>query len=65
MDLSNVLNISMCDWQLNKCAELDKESYIKPFLEPFSRIQEIRNDYIEDFLNTLCYFYPDYIGEFF
>ena len=35
------------------------------FLRRFVRIQEIRQDYIDNFLNTLCYFYPDFIGEYF
>ena len=35
------------------------------FSEPFNRIQEVSNDYIDDFLNTLCYIYPDFIGDYF
>lgn len=63
-DLSGILNAAICDWELEKALETDPES--RPyFLEPFARIQEIRRDYIDDFLNTLCYFYPDYIGEFY
>ena len=38
---------------------------VQPYLEPFSRIQEIPNEYIDSFLNTLCYFYPDFIGDYF
>lgn len=38
---------------------------VAPFLEPFSRIQEVPGDYIDDVLNTLCYFYPDFIGDYF
>lgn len=63
-DLSHVLNVSSCDWLLERCMEIDKDG--RPyFLEPFARIQEVRGDYIDDFLNTLCYFYPDLIGDFF
>ena len=40
-----------------ECAEL--------YLEPFSLIQGISDDYIDEFLNTLCYFYPDFIGDYF
>ena len=25
----------------------------------------VGDDYIDDFLNTLCYFYPDFIGDYF
>ena len=38
---------------------------VQPYLDPFSRIQEIPDDYIDSFLNTLCYFYPDFIGDYF
>ncbi len=62
-DFSNVLPKSRCDSILKACLEKD-ESCVSYYLEPFSRIQEIRNDYIDDFLNTLCYFYPDMIGEY-
>jgi len=63
-DLSHVLNVSVCDRFLERCAEIDRDS--RPyFLEPFARMQEVRGDYIDDFLNTLCYFYPDFIGDFF
>lgn len=63
-DFSAILNTSSCDWWLEKCAQIDGES--SPyFLAPFARIQEIPNDYIDDFLNTLCYFYPDFIGNYF
>ena len=34
-------------------------------METFSLIQEIRPDYIDGFLNTLCYIYPDFIGDYF
>lgn len=62
-DLSNALPKSSCDLEFKRCREKDK-SCTSYFLEPFSRIQEIRNDYIDSFLNTLCYFYPDFIGEY-
>ncbi|SHN80435.1 hypothetical protein [Desulfitobacterium chlororespirans] len=38
---------------------------IKPFLDSFKRIQDVPKDYIDSFLNTLCYFYPDFIGDYF
>lgn len=63
-DFSHVLPASWCDLCCETCREKDK-SGIQSFLEPFSRIQEIRDDYIDDFLNSLCYFYPDFIGEYF
>lgn len=63
-DFSKALNLSWCDSYLQSCAEKDPEGK-KYFLEPFARLQEIPGDYIDDFLNTLCYFYPDFIGDFF
>ena len=60
----NVLSRSNCDYWLEKCLEINQDSLCY-FLEPFSRIQEIPTEYIDDFLNTLCYFYPDYIGDYF
>lgn len=62
-DFSGILNASICDVYLEKCSKLDAESRAY-FLEPFVRIQEIHSDYIDDFLNTLCYFYPDFIGDY-
>lgn len=37
----------------------------KHYLEPFVWIQEVSKSYIDDVLNTLCYFYPDFIGGYF
>lgn len=63
-DFSHALNGSSCNWWLEKCLEIDPQS--RPyFLEPFTRLQEVHSDYIDDFLNTLCYFYPDFIGDYF
>lgn len=63
-DFSTALNTSWCDLYLENCLKKDADS--RPyFLEPFARIQEISNDYVDDFLNTLCYFYPDFIGDYF
>lgn len=55
---------SSCDFWLEGCMKLNNEC-LYSFLEPFVRIQEIRPAYIDDFLNTLCYLYPDCIGEYF
>ena len=37
----------------------------KYYLEPFFRVQEISDEYIDDIINTLCYFYPDFIGDYY
>jgi len=53
------------DCRLNALNEKYGNECVKPFLEPFERISDVKMDFIEDFLNTLCYFYPDYIGDYF
>lgn len=63
-DFSKALDSFWCDMQLETCLKLDADC-LPYFLEPFERIQAIKSDYIDDFLNTLCYFYPDFLGEFF
>lgn len=63
-NFDNIFYPSVCDSMLENCLEKESGSF-KYFLEPFERIQEIKQNYIDDFLNTLCYFYPDFIGEYF
>lgn len=63
-DFSGILNVSYCDLFLASCSKISEEGRLY-FLEPFARIQEIPRDYIDDFLNTLCCFYPDFIGDYF
>jgi len=46
------------------CNEYGKE-YAKYYLEPFYKMQELPDDYVNDFLNTLCYFYADMVGDYF
>lgn len=65
MDVSRMFSESDCDAKLKKCRELDGKNAVLHFLEPFQRIQAIPQAYIDDVLNTLCYFYPDFIGDFF
>lgn len=50
---------------LNIVREQYGKDMISVYKEPFERIQEIPGSYIDDFLNTLCYFYPDFIGDYF
>ena len=63
-DMSQVLDPSWCNINLASCLKICSDS-LPYFLDPFARIQDIRSDYIDDFLNTLCYFYPDFIGDYF
>lgn len=65
VDLSGVVLSSHCDLILEHCKEKDVQIGETMFFEPFERIQEISDSYIDSFLNTLCYFYPDYVGDFF
>lgn len=64
-DLSNVINYSMWDSYLDFCKEKDAQIGESLFLDPFQKIQDISDAYIDGFLHTLCYFYPDYVGDFF
>lgn len=41
------------------------KEYFKYYLEPLEKIQEVKKDYVDDFLNVLCYIYPDSLGEFY
>lgn len=63
-DFSNALQRSWCDSYFESSLKKAQEG-CKPFLEPFARLREIPSDYIDGFLNTLCYFYPDFIGDYF
>lgn len=54
--------VDMKDQLENHVARYGEESR-KGFLRPFYGIQELTANYIDDFLNTLCYFYPDFIGD--
>lgn len=63
--LNSVLPITTCDFCWDACKEKDAVAFKKPFLAPFLDIQGISEGYIDDFLNTLCYFYPDFIGDYF
>ena len=65
MDIKKQWNVTSIDNWLKKFIEKYGNECIKPFLEPFERIQSISPTYIDEFLNTLCYFYPDFIGDFF
>lgn len=38
---------------------------VAPYLDTYKRLTEIPDTYIDDFLNTLCYIYPDFIGDYF
>lgn len=63
-DFLKALDAEHCDRMLHRCVEIDPEQR-HYFLEPFVRLQEISSDHMDGFLNTLCYFYPDFIGDFF
>lgn len=64
-DFSNTVSFDSCDFCFELCREKDAQVCERFFLEPFRKIQEISEDYVDEFLNTLCYFYPDYVGDFF
>lgn len=63
-NFSETLSYSWCDSYYADCQKKDVDG-AGLFLEPFARLQEVRSDHIDEFLNTLCYFYPDFIGDYF
>ena len=65
IDFSSAWKMDGFDWWLDRFIDKYGQECMAPFLEPFERIQSISSEYIDDFLNTLCYFYPDYIGDFY
>ena len=54
--------IQLEKWLADTVEEYGEECR-KGFLGPFYEIQGIQESYIDDFLNTLCYFYPDFVGD--
>ncbi len=64
LNFNKTMSRSNCDFCLKQCLKEDPDCS-RRFLEPFERIQQIPQDHIDGFLDTLCYFYPDYIGDFF
>jgi len=65
MDINNHWQKDNLAWWLNQLAQTHGKECIAPFLEPLARIQDISTEYVDGFLHTLCYFYPDFIGVFF
>jgi hypothetical protein len=57
--------VSNFDDSFEKLKNKYGDDCVQPYFEAFSRIQNISNEYIDSFLNTLCYFYPDFIGDYF
>lgn len=59
------LHANSFDWHLKYYKEHYGDVCVEPYLQPFMRVQQISNEYIDRILNTLCYFYPDYIGDYY
>lgn len=53
------------DYDYELISERYGKEYLKYYLQPFYDIQDIKKDYIDSFLNTLCYIYPDFLGEYY
>ena len=52
-------------YQYEKLCSKYGENYAKYYLEPFCKMQEVPDDYINEFLNTLCHFYADMVGDYY
>lgn len=59
------LHANSFDWHLKYYKEHYGDVCVEPYLQPFMRVQQISNEYIDRILNTLCYFYPDYLGDYY
>ena len=59
------LNAGSFDWHFKYYKEHYGNVCIEPYLQPFIRVQQISNEYVDGILNTLCYFYPDYLGDYY
>lgn len=64
-DFDNCWQYYNFDAELQRLLQRYGEECRGSYMETFSLIQEIRPDYIDGFLNTLCYIYPDFIGDYF
>lgn len=64
ISLLPVFRAEQCDRELKEIEQLYPEGRAH-YLEPFAKIQEVSSEYIDDFLNVLCYIYPDCVGDFF
>lgn len=64
ISLSPVFRTEQCDRELEEIERLCPEGRTH-YLEPFAKVQEISSEYIDNFLNVLCYIYPDCVGDFF
>lgn len=53
------------NYDYEQISEKYGKEYLKYYLQPFHDIQDIKKDYIDSFLNTLCYVYPDFLGEYY
>lgn len=64
-DFDNCWQYYNFDAELQRMLQRYGEECRKPYMETFSLIQDVSSDYMDGFLNTLCYFYPDFIGDYF
>lgn len=64
-DYDNCWQFYNFDTELQRLVQKYGEECRAPYMEPFALIQEIRPDDMDGFLNTLCYVYPDFIGDYF
>ena len=63
--LTNKWTWDSIDKEMKFLTELCGEDKISLLLEPLYEIQKIYKPYISKFLDTLCYFYPDCIGDYY
>lgn len=57
--------ISRWEFAINYCLEKFGDKYLKYYLETFKRFEQVTEKDIEEWINTLTFFYPNVIGEYF
>lgn len=61
LDYGAILNVGAFQFDL----DFYKERCVAPDLDTYRRLTEVPDADIDNFLNTLCYIYPDFIGDYF
>lgn len=64
-DYSACLNVRYFTERLSLFAERYTQESIPFYLDTFKRLLDIKPEHIDSYLNILCYFYPDLIGDYF
>ena len=65
LDYESYLNPAAFHSDLDFYKERFGQECVAPYLDTYHRLTEVSDADIDNFLNTLCYIYPDFIGDYF